>query len=408
MPRASPLNTASSTTGEVEYDLTVMESTEANTSNESNHDSATRNTKININPFRDTKKQQFNTKQRMDMYAFCVLELELHGNTVSIKKKQQAIQKALKKDGGNDASPNKDSLANPQGSGGVVVGQPNRHHHQPVQVIQKPQLAIENYAGESQHDMNTSSYTMPPNNPPDSLNPFTTQLGLLSPQQHQQHPQEQMQQLPDEDPSYSIELPQNGQPSNHHGPTSMEVPVCNGVDLSNFSAISDEKTLLQLQQEIAVNQRCYSDHQKTQVLTSSMLRDVQKRFAKYYPDTPTPSRTTIKHVFWKCIENGTVENVRNPRKPKKIPNGDQIQDFLLHEPQMSLRQMAKKMNVSTGTVSRRCKALGIIPESVTLKQQQMATARRQKQIKQRENKMKPVEGKRVNANSRQQVASNGH
>ena len=199
---------------------------------------------------RDGKRQQFSNKQRMDMYAFCVLELEMHSNKVSIKKQQQAIQKVL-----------------------------------------------------------------------------------------------------------------------------------NGDDIEG-------KTLLQLQQEVAMTRKCYSDYQKTQVLTSSMLRDVQKRFAKYYPDAAIPSRSTIKHVFEKCVAHGTVENIRTPRKATKIPQGDEIEYLLIHEPQLSLRQLAQKLNVSTGTVSRRCKALGLIPESVTIKHQQMATARRQKQIKQLESQAK--------------------
>lgn len=144
-----------------------------------------------------------------------------------------------------------------------------------------------------------------------------------------------------------------------------------------------------------MSRKCYSDYQKTQVLTSSMLRDVQKRFSKYYPDSAIPSRTTIKHVFEKCVSHGTVENIRTPRKATKLPQGDQIEHLLIHEPQLSLRQLAQKLNVSTGTVSRRCRALGLVPESVTIKHQQLATARRQKQLKQLENQSK---GEIPNAN----------
>lgn len=222
----------------------------ANTSHDTNNSSV-----------KDAKRQQFTNKQRIDMYAFCVLELEMHSNKVSIKKQQQAIQKVLYEEQKGD-------------------------------------------------------------------------------QQRQQQPQD------------------------------------------------EEKTLLQLQQEVAMSRKCYSDYQKTQVLTSSMLRDVQKRFAKYHPDSAIPSRTTIKHVFEKCVAHGTVENIKTPRKATKLPQGDQIEHLLIHEPQLSLRQLAQKLNVSTGTVSRRCKALGLVPESVTIKHQQLATARRQKQLKQLESQSK--------------------
>lgn len=158
---------------------------------------------------------------------------------------------------------------------------------------------------------------------------------------------------------------------------------------SNQSGV-EGKTLLQLQQEVAMTRRCYSDYQRTQVLTSSMLRDVQKRFAKYYPDSAIPSRTTVKHVFEKCVAHGTVENMRTPRKATKLPQGDEIEHLLIHEPQLSLRQLAQRLNVSTGTISRRCKALGLMPESVTIKHQQLASARRQKQIKQLESQSKTL------------------
>lgn len=144
----------------------------------------------------------------------------------------------------------------------------------------------------------------------------------------------------------------------------------------------EEQTLEQLQKEFTSNMRCYSDYQRAQVLTSSMLRNVQVRFAKYYPYSVIPSRTTIKHVFEKCVAHGIVDNIKNPRKPSKIPHGDEIEQLLECEPTLSLRQLAARLNVSVGTISRRCKALGVIPESVTIKHQQLAIARRQKMIKQ--------------------------
>lgn len=99
----------------------------------------------------------------------------------------------------------------------------------------------------------------------------------------------------------------------------------------------------------------------------------------------------MKKAFEKCVTHGTVENIKTPRKVTKIPQGDEIEHLLIHDPQLSLRQLAQKLNVSTGTVSRRCKALGLVPESVTIKHQQLATARRQKQIKQLENQSKIIQ-----------------
>lgn len=284
---------------------------EANTSNETN----------------GGKRQQFTNKQRMDMYAFCVLELEMHSNKVSIKKQQQAIQKVLseqKKDG---------DPRNPQ--------QCPPSQTPPIYRLQKDQ---------------------------DHQNPDHQQ----GQEQQQHHVQNQEQQQP-----------QLSRPQEQHN---NQIQQQNDTNCNQN--LVEGKTLLQLQQEVAMTRKCYSDYQKTQVLTSSMLRDVQKRFANYYPDSAIPSRTTIKHVFEKCVAHGTVENIKTPRKTTKLPQGDEIEYLLIHEPQLSLRQLAQKLNVSTGTVSRRCKALKLVPESVTLKHQQLATARRQKQIKQLETQSK--------------------
>jgi hypothetical protein len=324
---------------------------EANASFDSNHDSSTDR--------HEAKKLQFTTKQRMDMYAFCVLELELHGNTVSIKKQQQAIQKALKKENGQA---DKSVICLPAGSSttnsnGIVA----RNEHQSDHHEQQQQ----------QQEMSSNHSTCHnPTNMPNSQSEKLNSSPQSKPETNAQH-------------SNSLSLQQQQQSVT--GQSGSGLVVYRGKDRLFIAAkdveAADKKTLLQLQEEISKTQRCYSDYQKTQVLTTQMLREVQRRFALYYPDTHCPSRTTIKSVFLKCVANGTVENVKNPRKPTKIPNGDQIEQFLTEEPQMSLREMAKKLNVSTGTVSRRCRALGIIPESVTLKHQQMAMAKRQKQLK---------------------------
>lgn len=288
---------------------------EANTSNETN----------------GGKRQQFTNKQRMDMYAFCVLELEMHSNKVSIKKQQQAIQKVLseqKKDG---------DLRNSQ--------QYPPTQASPTYSLQKDQDGDQN---------------------------LSNQQGQQQGQQLQPHSQDQNQ-------NQLLQQHQQHQTQEQHNQVQQEQD-----DTNCNQNLVEGKTLLQLQQEVAMTRKCYSDYQKTQVLTSSMLRDVQRRFAKYYPDSAIPSRTTIKHVFEKCVAHGTVENIKTPRKTTKLPQGDEIEYLLIHEPQLSLRQLAQKLNVSTGTVSRRCKALKLMPESVTLKHQQLATARRQKQIKQLE------------------------
>lgn len=281
-------------------------------SNDSNSSNAANETRRDSKES-GSKRQQFTSKQRMDMYAFCVLELEMHSNKVSIKKQQQAIQRVLNEQQREDNQ------------------QPtiNSNHRQ-------------------EHDCHMTNQSRPR-----QAEISTMQNGESSAQQNHDTNHRVTDEI-----SHNETTEENGNAS---------------------------KTLLQLQQEVALNRKCYSDYQKTQVLTSSMLRDVQKRFAKYYPDSAIPSRTTIKHVFSKCVTHGTVENIKTPRRSGKYPHGDEIERLLIHKPHLSLRQLAQKLNVSTGTVSRRCKALGIIPYSVTLKHQQLATARRQKQIKQLEN-----------------------
>jgi DNA-directed RNA polymerase specialized sigma24 family protein len=359
---------------------------EANASFDSNHGSTSSK--------HDTRKQQFTTKQRMDMYAFCVLELELHGNTVSIKKQQQAIQKALKNDGRQIKPKSQQTTTNSLSNNNEITGSVTvKDTHQ----CEQQQM----YTGNN----HTSQANIPMNNHQaihdQVCTPANGQIATSESFPHQQHVHDHT----DNPSSTTTTLMHNHSidSSQQQNNANVQGVAHNG---NNDSVISREeadekKTLLQLQEEIAKTQRCYSDYQRTQVLTSSMLREVQRRFAKYYPDTPCPSRTTIKHVFMKCVENGTVENVKNPRKPTKIPNGDQIEQFLIQEPQMSLREMAKKLNVSTGTVSRRCRALGIVPESVTLKHQQMAMAKRQKQMKQLTSKTKSS-GKRSSSDSSDQ------
>lgn len=311
------------------------------------------------------------------MYAFCVLELEMHSNKVSIKKQQQAIQKVLseqQKDGEE------------MGSGGDGVrGLVNKSQ---LQLLDQSETNETN-GNDFNHprlcnDNNDTGNNNPSNSltsvqlcPSSSLQTTTLTNGTGTQPPTIASPQQRTNQNLQIVPHHSA----NG--DTRLDPITADERDNNSTDDCNQSGV-EGKTLLQLQQEVAMSRKCYSDYQKTQVLTSSMLRDVQKRFAKYYPDSAIPSRTTIKHVFEKCVAHGTVENIKTPRKATKIPQGDEIEYLLIKEPQLSLRQLAQKLNVSTGTVSRRCKALGLIPESVTIKHQQMASARRQKQMKQLE------------------------
>lgn len=259
------------------------------------------------------RRVQFTCKQRMDMYAFCVLELEMHSNKVSIKKQQQAIQRVLNA----QQRASRKKLADT------------------FQQLVKEKPSLREAVGQQASD----------------------------------------------DPNQCIEDDGSNQILDSPAPENLDSEEVNKGDISEENG-SEEKTLLQLQEELATKRKTYSDYQKTQVLTSSMLRDVQKRFAKYYPNSAIPSRTTIKHIFTKCVAHGTVENIKTPRRSTRLTEKDEIEQLLIHKPHLSLRQLAQKLNVSTGTVSRRCKALGLIPYSVTLKHQQLATARRQKQMKQ--------------------------
>lgn len=320
------------------------------------------------------------------MYAFCVLEMEINSNKVSIKKQQQAIQK-------------------------VLSGQQQQHQHQRMNNISIDPTTLNpvtndlshsshfthNFTNQQQQESETIATNQLPSNTTQLTTPLppanqTTEHNNNNKNHHQttatsiqqQNLGHATNQLP------AIRGTSHNNMSNHNQPLSP-----NGRRLSTASNyntnrsdgsetsrdIGPEKTLTELQQEVSMSQTCYSDYQKTQVLTSSMLREVQRRFAKYYPDTAIPSRTTIKHVFEKCVEHGTVENMKKPRKILKIPQGDEIERMLIKEPRLSLRQLAQKLNVSTGTVSRRCKALGLVPESVTLKHQQLASARRQRRIR---------------------------
>lgn len=308
---------------------------------------------------KELRRQQFTGKQRMDMYAFCVLELEMHSNKVSIKKQQQAIQKVLnERQKGQTQQPARQQQ---QQQVNLIPSSSRIEEHVQVAFNETKKQDLQ------QEAMTVNSQQIPASNSQHGQAELVAlearvQIAIMTSENHQEPQQQSQQQLAICRKNSSV------QSSNHD--------ECD----TNTQAM-ESKTLLQLQEEVAMTRTCYSDYQKTLVLTSSMLRDVQKRFSKYYPDSAIPSRSTIKHVFEKCVIYGTVENIKTPRKATKIPHGDEIEYLLIHEPQLSLRQMAQKLNVSTGTVSRRCKALGLVPESVTIKHQQLATARRAKQIK---------------------------
>ena len=319
-------------------------------------DSSNTSNDTHSNNGRDTKRQQFSNKQRMDMYAFCVLELEMHSNRVSIKKQQLAIQKVLS---GQQKGANTTSTRQQQAQ------QSEQNHHHQLQQLDLGVLNANQLADNSLvlHNMQQANNSL-------------DQLGTASSHSTSQNDQQQQVNQAQQNGQVVVVVEQrpehNERQDNQNDCLSLSIE--SGADESG-------KTLLQLQQEVAMTRKCYSDYQRTQVLTSSMLRDVQIRFAKYYPNSAIPSRTTIKHVFEKCVAHGTVENIKTQRKATRIPQADEINRLLITEPQLSLRQLAQKMNVSTGTISRRCKALGVIPESVTLKHQQLATARRQRQMK---------------------------
>lgn len=318
------------------------------------------------------RKEQFTSKQRLDMYAFCVLELEVHGNTVSIKKRQQAIKRALsrsqmkvEKETPADMEPNESDNNDP----GTTTSTTTTTTTTTTKTTTTPtSTAITGTAApitnQTQATCSTSNTTALTGNPVPS--PTKKPIIYLG-QSIIKQPGAQIVVLTKD---MARQLQEQG-------------ALVQRIDGGDMPALTDdEKTLEQLQQEISSNLRCYSDYQRTQVLTSGMLKNVQMRFARYYPHSVVPSRTTIKHVFEKCVAHGTVDNIKNPRKPSKITQGSEIEQLLEQNPQLSLRQLAVRLNVSVGTISRRCKALGLIPESVTIKHQQLAIARRQKQIKQ--------------------------
>lgn len=305
------------------------------------------------------------------MYAFCVLELEMHSNKVSIKKQQQAIQKVLYEQQQQQLQQQQQQQKGCNTNQQTMVSN-NRKPQNPPSSLSAPTLIEQR---EDQHEQSDPSQTQIPHQQQSLNEPGETSSASLPDQQ-----QLVVMQSNRTDLSHQESVVQNG--------TCEQSSLHNDSNASSNQSGVEGKTLLQLQQEVAVTRRCYSDYQKTQVLTSSMLRDVQKRFAKYYPDSAIPSRTTVKHVFEKCVAHGTVENMRTPRRATKLSQGDEIEYLLIHEPQLSLRQLAQRLNVSTGTISRRCKALGLMPESVTIKHQQLASARRQKQIKQLESQSK--------------------
>lgn len=301
------------------------------------------------------KKEQFTSKQRLDMYAFCVLELEIHGNTVSVKKRQQAIKRLLSQ--GQLKQENQETRKVGQPEGGTSS-----------QTTSANSTATATIA---QNDSNntvteTAPNTTTTNNSVTVTSPISSQ-SILCKHPVINQPGAKIVVLTED---MARQLKERG-------------AIVQRIDEADVQVLTDdEKTLEQLQMEISSNLKCYSDYQRTQVLTSGMLKNVQKRFAKYYPNSAVPSRTTIKHVFEKCVAHGTVDNIKNPRKPSKITKGCEIEQLLEKEPNLSLRQLAARLSVSVGTISRRCKALGLTPESVTIKHQQLAIARRQKQIKQ--------------------------
>lgn len=309
-----------------------------------------------------SKRQQFTTKQRIDIYAFCVLELELNGNKVSAKKQQQAIEKVFNNNNKLNNQNQKSSQSGNSRYKNNDEANPNlKNGESDLTTMNITSIHANNttlYKQEQISDQLISQETIEPDF--DSMITEKIQVNNASVSQLSQTS------------NTNIDITNH---TNHDISTS-DIGV-RTIDGSN----NKPKTLSQLQSEAWSNRECYSDIQRTQVLTSSMLREVQKRFAKYYPKSAIPSRTTIKHVFSKCVSHGTVENIKNPRKSTKIVQGDEIEHLLLSKPHLSLRQMAQKLNVSTGTISRRCKALGLVPDSVAIKHQHLAIARREKQIR---------------------------
>jgi len=302
------------------------------------------------------KKHQYTVKQRMDMYAFCVLEMETNGNKVSIKKQQQAVQKVIQS--------KLEQLKQQNASGIASTGQGTSEGEQASKTQQRQQ-SISNPNTELQPDQQQTQSN--------SNNVAGNVRGVIIISRLQDH---------------------------NYGASSQ-----NNAAARNAPNTSEDLNKSLMDMEIELTYCNYSDFQKTQVLTAQMLRGVQRRFSKYYPECPPPSRTTIKHVFEKCVEHGTVDNIRRRRKAVKIPQGDEITNLLVQEPQLSLRQMARRLNVSTGTVSRRCKALGLVPNSVTAKHHQLAMAKRQRQLKQIEDELKSIAQAKNSSSSGPQPSS---
>lgn len=273
-------------------------------------------------------RQQFTLKQRMDMYAFCVLELELNQGKVSICKQQKAIQKVLNaKRKSEQQQQIKHEPINANGSGDIngQVNEANNGSEQSAQQLNPPNTDGQSLATGSHIDQSSGSNS----------------------------------------------ASNNADKSVHSNP---------------LSHLITNRTLDDMVRELDL--KTFSDWQQTQVLTSHILRDVQNRFAKYYPDIEPPSRTTIKHIFEKAVKHGTVENIKNPRKAAKIPHGSEIEELLVNEPQLSLRQLAQRLKVSTGTIARRCKMLGLTPDSVTIKHAQLNAAKREKQRKELDQRLR--------------------
>lgn len=447
------------------------------------------------------KKPQFTPKQRMDMYAFCVLELELQNERIRTKKQQIAsIQQEYKeyKEKHANVHSNKpttygslapqshvDNSANqkkiiihpPQQQTVVVVhGPPPQSQEQLQQLLQQPQmqqiLQPPLYQSQAHFQLQfaqppTPSYpamikapnqvpevklstqrqtrrtkqgnqvmhvSLPPSStmsttttniisfqsgPLPNNQPISNAQGTLNLGQNQtkfvinQGPTSGSSNQPtsansnntvsssihQQNPTLSLQSTTNNfnYDQNKDGQNNAVVPVQKGdlLDQSfedNLQPGSTDKT--------PKRHECFSDYQNTQILSNHILKEVQRRFAYFYPSSPTPSRTTIKHVWDNCITLGTVQNKKKERKKTNQPMAEVIEYLLVHEPQLSLRQLAKKLNVSTGTVSKRCKELGLVPESVTLKHHQMALAKRQKQLKQLELMNKTYEEENEDTNHR--------
>lgn len=351
----------------------------ANTSNDSNeHDEiqAEGSPKKKRNRSTEAKKQQFTVKQRMDMYAFCVLELETRGDRVSVRKRLQAIKRALATDKElRKIISEEPTSTESTNAGGNQVEGPSTSNDQAAPNLPAP-------IGESHLPGEAETETVVADN-----------QSVIVNTNNEEHQLQQQQQQSSDIASNGVPGPKQ-RPGGHkivNGQLVLTLPELT-PDLSHLTPEEilfngEGEELLKLQNAILYGGG-YSAYQKTLVLTAELLRSVQIRFSKYYPNDTVPSKSTIKHTFQKCLSQGCVENIKNPRRKVKIPEGGEVEYLVLHEPQLSLRQMAQKLNVSVGTVARRCKTLGLMPESVALKHQQMAVARRQKQVKENKRKVR--------------------